>query len=314
LKETLIFFLTVILLSFQAFAQNNDKEKDEEEYSAILDEEYKKIETNFDAEFPTPADREDFRKLREFRNAKSDALLTHQTKLHYLITFKKQVQSDLDQYKIYLETFNNYIDNLPDLSNVNLSYLFSNNAYWSEPRTVRDVKNKLIIPYKEHIKDDSIKLSKAQSALFITKCNVSTLSEDVKKCDRAIDAALVPEIKKQHDRTSISLIFAGLVLILMAMFFAVVYLRSDKDLSSMLLTDGGLQFVTIFILIIAIILFGILNILEGRELAAIISGISGYILGRNAKIPSVEKQKPEASKDNQEELENNGSTELKVKS
>jgi hypothetical protein len=44
---------------------------------------------------------------------------------------------------------------------------------------------------------------------------------------------------------------------------------------------AGLQFITLFSLIIAIILFGVMNILEGRELAALLGGLSGYILGRS---------------------------------
>jgi hypothetical protein len=36
----------------------------------------------------------------------------------------------------------------------------------------------------------------------------------------------------------------------------------------------------LFFLVIAIILFGILRILEGKELSALLGGLSGYILGR----------------------------------
>jgi hypothetical protein len=44
-----------------------------------------------------------------------------------------------------------------------------------------------------------------------------------------------------------------------------------------------LQFITLFSLIIAIILFGLTDVLQGRELAALPGGISGYILGRSAR-------------------------------
>ena len=36
-------------------------------------------------------------------------------------------------------------------------------------------------------------------------------------------------------------------------------------------------------MVIAIILFGIINILEGKELAALLGGLSGYILGRTSQ-------------------------------
>jgi hypothetical protein len=316
MKRIILYCLINLLVSYQTIAQNDNKdnkEKEDEAYSAILDEEYKKIVRTFDTEFQTAGDKEDFRRLRDFRNSKADELLIQQTRLHYLLTFRKETQSDMDRYKFYLETFLNYIDDKPDTEKIDFSKLYGNeDQYWLIPRSVKEVKNKWIIPYKENIKKDSSNLAKAQSAIVITKYNVNLITDDLKKCDRNIDASLVPEIRKQQDRTSISLIFAGLVLLLMAMFFAVVYFRSDKDLSAILLTDGGLQFVTIFILIIAIILFGILNILEGRELAAIISGISGYILGRNAKIPTLtttEKDKQEQPKEKEEEVPH----ELKVK-
>jgi hypothetical protein len=42
----------------------------------------------------------------------------------------------------------------------------------------------------------------------------------------------------------------------------------------------GMQFITLFLIVIAIILFGIMGTLEGKELSALLGGLSGYILGR----------------------------------
>jgi hypothetical protein len=44
--------------------------------------------------------------------------------------------------------------------------------------------------------------------------------------------------------------------------------------------QAGMQFLTLFSLVIAIILFGITGVLEGKELSALLGGLSGYILGR----------------------------------
>jgi hypothetical protein len=38
--------------------------------------------------------------------------------------------------------------------------------------------------------------------------------------------------------------------------------------------------------VIAIILFGITGILEGKELSALLGGLSGYILGRTSDRPT----------------------------
>lgn len=77
-----------------------------------------------------------------------------------------------------------------------------------------------------------------------------------------------------------SICFLGLIALILICFFSVIYLKSDLTLSKDLLGGYGLQFITLFVLIIAIILFGILDILKGSELAAMLSGISGYILGK----------------------------------
>jgi hypothetical protein len=66
-------------------------------------------------------------------------------------------------------------------------------------------------------------------------------------------------------------------------FFLIIAFKSDKNIGRQFLGDSGLQFVTMFVLIIAVILFGILGILEAKELTAILSGVSGYILGKGAK-------------------------------
>lgn len=85
-----------------------------------------------------------------------------------------------------------------------------------------------------------------------------------------------------------------------------MYKRSDQTLARNLLSETGLQFVTIFILIIAIILFGILNILGGSELAAILSGISGYILGKGGQMMS-ERTKVEPITKSEPKLQNDQS-------
>ena len=47
--------------------------------------------------------------------------------------------------------------------------------------------------------------------------------------------------------------------------------------------ESGLQFITLFALVLAIIFFGLIEVLQGRELAALLGGISGYILGRSGR-------------------------------
>ena len=73
--------------------------------------------------------------------------------------------------------------------------------------------------------------------------------------------------------------FSSLVGAVIVLFFAVLLFYGDVR-ANVFTGDAAIQFVTIFSLVIAIILFGVLRILEGKELAALLGGLSGYILGR----------------------------------
>ncbi len=84
---------------------------------------------------------------------------------------------------------------------------------------------------------------------------------------------------KQDFKYNMSKIFAVLVAIVIVGFFAISFY--DLDVRRAIFSGtAGIQFVTLFSVVIAIILFGIIDILEGKELAALLGGLSGYILGR----------------------------------
>jgi hypothetical protein len=73
--------------------------------------------------------------------------------------------------------------------------------------------------------------------------------------------------------------FALLVGLVILCFFYIA--RIDERVRQAIFSgQAGIQFITLFSLVIAIILFGITGILEGKELAALLGGLSGYILGR----------------------------------
>jgi hypothetical protein len=80
-------------------------------------------------------------------------------------------------------------------------------------------------------------------------------------------------------KTQIALAFTFLVLLVIVGFFGVSW-RDEAVRRSIFSSDSGIQFLTLFSVVIAIILFGITGILESKELAALLGGLSGYILGR----------------------------------
>ncbi len=80
-------------------------------------------------------------------------------------------------------------------------------------------------------------------------------------------------------RSTATWAFTSLVFVVVGGFFFIAY-RKDGIAAKIFSGEMGMQFVTLFLIVIAIILFGIMGTLEGRELAALLGGLSGYILGK----------------------------------
>jgi hypothetical protein len=89
------------------------------------------------------------------------------------------------------------------------------------------------------------------------------------------------ETPKQKFKTNMSIVFALLVGVVILGFFVIAF-RDETVRKEIFSGASGIQFVTLFSLVIAIILFGITGILEGKELSALLGGLSGYILGRGS--------------------------------
>jgi hypothetical protein len=98
--------------------------------------------------------------------------------------------------------------------------------------------------------------------------------------DDAISRILVTDEKTSDFRLWMGGAFALLIALVIGGFFLLAW-NQNVVRNAIFTNDRGLQFVTLFALIIAIILFGMMNILEGRELSALLGGLSGYILGRS---------------------------------
>lgn len=87
---------------------------------------------------------------------------------------------------------------------------------------------------------------------------------------------------EQNFRTNTSWVFAALIGAVIIGFFVLAF-RDEVMRRAIFSGETGIQFLTLFSVVIAIILFGIINILEGKELAALLGGLSGYILGRTSQ-------------------------------
>jgi hypothetical protein len=77
-----------------------------------------------------------------------------------------------------------------------------------------------------------------------------------------------------------SIAFAALVGVVIVGFFGIAW-SSDEIKKTIFANEAGIQFITVFSIVIAVILFGIIGVLESKELSALLGGLSGYILGKS---------------------------------
>jgi hypothetical protein len=105
---------------------------------------------------------------------------------------------------------------------------------------------------------------------------LATNKAELECLQERIRSLLTPE---QDFKLTMSKYFAGLVGLVILGFF--VMAGWDVTVRRAIFSGAqGIQFLTLFSIVIAIILFGITGILQDKELAALLGGLSGYILGR----------------------------------
>jgi hypothetical protein len=142
-------------------------------------------------------------------------------------------------------------------------------------------KAKLIVEYQEYKSYETTKngVTQTRDEETKTKKDLSDTVHYLASVDDAINSILLTSEKDNYFRVLLGVGFVGLVgLMIIGFFFAAWRAKSLE--ASFFTSDRGLQFIALFSLIIAVILFGMMNVLEGKELSALLGAISGYILGR----------------------------------
>ncbi len=166
----------------------------------------------------------------------------------------------------------------------NIKHYLSNLGYMPQFYGTRKVFELDVITEKVRKKVTDIK--RDYSILSILRASKKNLEDDINRAQLNIDDLYSKLYDDGKFKLWITGIFSFIVASLLLTFFVFISRKSETNLAKDFLSSGnGLQFITLFSLVIAIILFGVLGILEGRELAAILSGISGYILGKGIQNP-----------------------------
>ena len=145
---------------------------------------------------------------------------------------------------------------------------------------------KAVAELKERIAKDknsagtSQSLEEVKRTLLEKQNQLGNAQRQIDQIENAMNTLLDIEKPQQDFKTTISAYFTALVAILIVGFFIIAGI--DQQVRREIFAgQAGIQFVTLFSLVVAIILFGITGILEGKELSALLGGLSGYILGRS---------------------------------
>jgi hypothetical protein len=307
MKRLLLVLLIACKVSFACGFEGNDDNVTRDYYVQLYRSQ--PYVPDFNRIFSSANDRNDYKKLREYLNGKEEILRILRMagdEYYYGLSYSKLFAEDYVQsLEDELKSHDPNEKILLRLNSVrpNFNYSGEYQAGYVEMEILPVIRAR----YEEAARRDSLN----QIAYIQIQQNLEAVQQDVFQAEQAIYSSLSPEFRDQDFRIWISLTFSGLIAVLLFSFFMIIFKRSDISLSKHLLSSSGLQFITVFILIIAIILFGILNVLGGSELAAILSGISGYILGKGGNGSSETLVKPPVKNKevNAEEISISDSTE-----
>ena len=141
----------------------------------------------------------------------------------------------------------------------------------------------------EDLRKQEGELEVQQRQLIVNKTIYDARSQELKgineqllqadRCKVETDKQVRSRLRQDAYRLWASIGFCLLVGLTIAAFFVTLQ-RSGAGAAEILAGDQGIQIMTLFLIVIAIILFGLLGILESKELSALLGGITGYILGR----------------------------------
>ena len=282
---------SLLILSGIGYSQDGDMPLDGDALYAAQEYEEDDYDPDFDVVFSTDEDLEDFKKLRMYLKKKENLKASLKSMLS---DFSPNDTVELNSQMQFIKSQLDYITGPTSKFHIEIKSPSGTIVYDAETDLIDgEFLTNIIIPTIRGAKESITRILEANETF---RTNIKLIDEDIQDCEDQIDIALAPEYKNQEFRAKISFYFTIMIGVLLLGFFLIIAFKSDKTIGREFLGDSGLQFVTMFVLIIAVILFGILGILEGRELTAILSGVSGYILGKGAqaipKKPATEPAEP----------------------
>jgi hypothetical protein len=128
-----------------------------------------------------------------------------------------------------------------------------------------------------------------QTQIGNLQTDMATKDEELINLDNEIADLLNRDNFQNSFRLSISVAFTILVAVVIIGFYFIAW-KKEALAHNIFSGEKGIQFITLFLIIISIILFGIMGTLESRELSALLGALSGYILGKTSSVSSREQE------------------------
>jgi hypothetical protein len=149
----------------------------------------------------------------------------------------------------------------------------------ANPAYIRDIEDFIKGTEERQKGFGEVPLAKLADDIQAKEFELEQKRERLSDVETKLNFVLTRDAQVQSFKREVSIVFSVLVGLVILGFFVIAFV--DEGVRQTIFSGtSGIQFVTLFSLVIAIILFGVTGILEGKELAALLGGLSGYILGR----------------------------------
>ena len=277
--------------SLNSFIEMKKKEKDElESFKSAINNSSEFNENDYYAKKNGESEYNQFKRLKFHLNKINQS--TNKVEVEYyqhesIQTILEILNNNIDFFNIIEQNEN------PSLKNRNdeLKKAMEDLKY----REKKDSAQALYNPYNSWIYENDkgqltnfIKILYSVNSADFNKCdqiikdNLNNVYKDIENAENYLSDLTSRELTEFSFKKHIMVIVGALIAIILVCFFTGVLYKATDAVKQKLIGETGLQFITIFVIIIAVILFGVMNILKGSELAAILSAIAGYILGKTA--------------------------------
>ena len=203
---------------------------------------------------------DDFRRLFEDRET--------------LLAQRRELEKSIDELAAKTQDLPS-VDKLErELTRLNRELTKTEKAKTPDPVAIESLKRTI------ETTSDNLEIAKASMPQLLTqRAQYERDGRRLLEIERRIASLFDASRDVNRFRSNVTYTFGVLVFVVIVGFYVIAW--NKQGVATTIFSGAmGMQFVTLFLIVIAIILFGIMGTLEGKELAALLGGLSGYILGR----------------------------------